>query len=112
MLISYYFGIEEHMIVKKENIIVITITTLSFGCNITKKDFGSQVIENGNSSSEIKIIVNSSSDKSLKIVGDENIAPLIKKKIVKGILKIRQIHPSMLRQSSNNKCINLNKLYF
>ena len=98
-------GIIGHMVIqKKEYIGVITLAILSFGCNITKNYSDSQVIGNGNSYSEIrdlsefteieinieydKIIVNSSSEKSLKIVGDENIVPLIKTKIINGILKI------------------------
>ena len=85
------------VIQKKEYIGVITLAILSFGCNITKNYSDSQVIGNGNSYSEIrdlsefteieinigydKIIINSSSDKSLKIVGDENMHLSLRKRL-------------------------------
>ena len=89
---------------KKNNIYFVIILVLYFGCNITKNYSSSQVKGNGKSISEIrelsefteieisiaydKITVNFGPEQSLEIIGDENIVPIIKTKVINGALTI------------------------
>ena len=89
---------------KKNNIYFVIILILVFGCNIAKNYSSSQVKGNGKSVSEIrelsefteiemnigydKITVNFGPAQSLEIIGDENIVPIIKTKVINGVLTI------------------------
>ena len=89
---------------KINNIYLIIILILVFGCNIAKNYSSSQVKGNGKSVSEIrdlkefteiemsiaydKIVVNFGAVQSLQIIGDENIVPLIKTQVSNGVLTI------------------------
>ena len=86
---------------KKKNIFIVIISVFVIGCS---KNYFASVQGNGKSVSEIrnlpefteieisigydKVTVNSSSEQSLIIMGDENIVSLIQTKVVNGILKI------------------------